>query len=214
MYALVYVVCKIFLNQFSTCMHDKSFLVCCTVYSMCMYIVCIRVHLFPPPSFVCYTFFSSSFPFSFSLPACVFSSVAVSSCELSDEGRYVIMYVFQGSQQKNKLYYCDLEAISYKINGEPCTCTPYISTTCTCKCTTFLASFHCYTYTAWYIVFVYMHFLNLFSYTCTCFFIFFLLILFLLILFLPISCIPLLSYLSLLLLIILFPLPILSYSCI
>ena len=49
----------------------------------------------------------------------MFSSVAISSCELSDEGRYVIMYVFQGSQQKNKLYYCDLEAISYKINGEP-----------------------------------------------------------------------------------------------
>ena len=117
-------------------------------YCMCMYTVCICVHLFPPPSFVCYTFSSSSFSFSSTLLACMFSSLAVSSCELSDEGRYVIMYVFQGSQQKNKLYYCDLEAISYKINGESCTCTPYISTTCTCKCTTFLASFHCYTHNA------------------------------------------------------------------
>ena len=149
MYALVYAVCRILPYQFLTCMNDKSFLDCCTVYSMCMYTVCILcVHLFPPPSFVCYTFSSSSFSFSFSLLACMFSCVAVSSCELSDEGRYVIMYVFQGSQQKNKLYYCDLEAISYKINGESCTRTPYISTTCTCKCTTFLASFHCYTYTA------------------------------------------------------------------
>ena len=143
-----------------------------TVCVCILYVLC--VHLFPPPSFVCYTFSSSSLSFSSSLLACVFSSLAVSSCELSDEGRYVIMYVFQGSQQKNKLYYCDLEAISYKINGESCShIIPYISTTCTCKCTTFFAGFHCYTYTAKYIDFVYMHFLNLLSYICTCFFNFF-----------------------------------------
>ena len=170
---------------------------------LCILYVC--VHLFPPLSFVCYTFSSSSFSFSSSLLACVFSSVAVSSCELSDEGRYVIMYVFQGSQQKNKLYYCDLEAISYKINGESCTCTPYISTTCTCKCTTFFCWFsllhlHCIVHCL--CVYALLHFL--FSYTCICFFIFFLLVLFILILFPLPPRLPLLSYLSLLFLVILF----------
>ena len=45
-------------------------------------------------------------------------SLSLSSCELSDEGRYVIMYIFRGAEPKNKLYYCDLEAIGYKIEGE------------------------------------------------------------------------------------------------
>ena len=40
-----------------------------------------------------------------------------SSCELSDEGRYVILYVVRGAEPKNKLYYCDLGAIDYKIEG-------------------------------------------------------------------------------------------------
>ena len=128
MYALVYVVCKFFSIDFQHACMINRFLVA-ALYTVCVCILYVCVHLFPPPSFVCYTFSSSSFPFSFSLRACVFSSVAVSSCELSDEGHYVIMYVFQGSQQKNKLYYCDLEAISYKINGESCTCTPSFSTT-------------------------------------------------------------------------------------
>ena len=41
-----------------------------------------------------------------------------SSCELSDEGRYVIMYVSQGAEPKNKLFYCDLDTINHKIEGE------------------------------------------------------------------------------------------------
>ena len=51
---------------------------------------------------------------------CPFLSFALSSCELSDEGRYLIMYVVRGAEPKNKLYYCDLETVGYKIEG---TCT-------------------------------------------------------------------------------------------
>ena len=40
-----------------------------------------------------------------------------SGCELSDEGRYLILYIFRGAEPRNKLYYCDLEKLNYKIEN-------------------------------------------------------------------------------------------------
>ena len=40
-----------------------------------------------------------------------------SGCELSDEGRYVTLYIFRGAEPRNKLYYCDLEKLNYKIES-------------------------------------------------------------------------------------------------
>ena len=59
-----------------------------------------------------------SLSLSLSLSFSLSPSLSLSSCELSDEGRYVIMYIFRGAEPKNKLYYCDLEAVGYKIEGE------------------------------------------------------------------------------------------------
>jgi prolyl oligopeptidase len=39
------------------------------------------------------------------------------SCELSDEGRYLIMYIYRGAESKNKLYYCDLQSLNYQYKG-------------------------------------------------------------------------------------------------
>ena len=40
-----------------------------------------------------------------------------SGCELSDKGRYLILYIFRGAEPRNKLYYCDLEKLDYKIES-------------------------------------------------------------------------------------------------
>ena len=40
-----------------------------------------------------------------------------SGCEISDEGRYLLLYVFRGAEPKNKLFYFDLEQAQYKIEG-------------------------------------------------------------------------------------------------
>ena len=42
----------------------------------------------------------------------------LSYAEVSDEGRYVVLYVTRGAEPRNKLYYCDLEKLDYKIEGE------------------------------------------------------------------------------------------------
>ena len=42
----------------------------------------------------------------------------LSYAEVSDEGRYVIVYVSRGAEPRNKLYYCDLKKLDYKIEGK------------------------------------------------------------------------------------------------
>ena len=38
--------------------------------------------------------------------------------EVSDEGCYAILCVCRGAEPQNKLYYCYLEKLDYKIEGE------------------------------------------------------------------------------------------------
>ena len=41
-----------------------------------------------------------------------------SGCEISDHGRYLIMYISKGAEPRNKLYYCDLSLLEGgKITG-------------------------------------------------------------------------------------------------
>ena len=41
-----------------------------------------------------------------------------SGCEVSDDGRYVLIEVRNGCDPVNKLFYVDLEKIDYKIKGK------------------------------------------------------------------------------------------------
>ena len=41
-----------------------------------------------------------------------------SGCEVSDDGRYILIEVRNGCDPVNKLFYVDLEKIDYKIKGK------------------------------------------------------------------------------------------------